>query len=911
MVHGNHDTRPPYTEYKELSKKINGFEEVYFSYDVGAWHFVVVPCNLVSNSENVNNILNWLEDDLKKNAQKPTMVFEHMHLVPQGLSQLEWYTFDMDLRNKFLDLLSKYGNVKYYFNGHVHNGIKASVKMGWEYKGIKFITVPTIIQARTFNEEYPEFIEGLDNGGYYMIVNVDGDNVTLEGRLANNKNSFRYPSKYPILKADIEPRWFKTIPEFEAGILKNGNFSKNLNGWYKDYRYMADKDPAFVYSQKSFKGRDAAYLFTQSKPPLAWSNDERTEMYQVVSLGNIKNPLLEADYAFDQKPVDGGGFIRLTAMNNDGYEFLMFFRWGAESEYQSDYVPRSLGFELTGKSSGWNFLSGLAKEKKALFFNVDESINNWHQLKVNIAELYNKALGESGAYEKLKITKLYLGLATWCNKPLEAKSGAYFTNIKLSDNKNVTSSCNGNSFKISEDIFKTNFGKGLSDKLNGRSGPKKGEAGLEDLQKTKQVIVVDESMFSEPENIVVASMQGQLAKQGIYIYQKRKNDFWLPEIEKAGMVIESEDNFKSLLDKYANQFNGFILCDLENVRIAATVCAPMNALVVTHEVETLVKSSGLKMLKDVSGKDEEWMYDYLVQNKDQFNLTAITQHNVRRPSTLIDYAIANNYICMQGMGKPELVRKYYQLIETGSPKFGFGTPFRNEVKDVGLSAEEGLYTIASSNSSNLSFFASTKNLFNLTKRKNESSYNPVKGEKVHYVMIMMSDGDNLNWHTDGLASSSKYMNNPHCKDIPMNWMYPPEIVDISPFLHNYYFSHYPASNNLLGAVSGAGYTYPSIHKDLEKYSLKTNGYLKKTGLDYCVIMDFLDFRTKEKEVLAKMMNSMPDVKGLFYMDYGNYAKWKGDIYFIDGKPVMSFKYRLWLPKDPLEKIAEEINNGPS
>jgi hypothetical protein len=177
-------------------------------------------------------------------------------------------------------------------------------------------------------------------------------------------------------------------------------------------------------------------------------------------------------------------------------------------------------------------------------------------------------------------------------------------------------------------------------------------------------------------------------------------------------------------------------------------------------------------------------------------------------------------------------------------------------------------------------------------------------------MIMMSDGDNLNWHTGGLASSSKYMNNPHCRDIPMTWMFSPEMIDIAPFLHNYYITHYPTTNHLLGALSGVGYTYPSIHKELEKYSVKTNKYLKKTGLDYCVIMDFPDFRTIEKEILTKMLKSMPDVKGLFYMDYSNYAKWKGDIYFIEGKPVISFKHRLWLPMDPLEKIAEEINNAP-
>lgn len=86
--------------------------------------------------------------------------------------------------------------------------------------------------------------------------------------------------------------------------------------------------------------------------------------------------------------------------------------------------------------------------------------------------------------------------------------------------------------------------------------------------------------------------------------------------------------------------------------------------------------------------------------------------------------------------------------------------------------------------------------------------------------------------------------------------------------------------------------------------------MTSAGLDYLVVMDFPEFETEEKEVLNHMLEYMPDVKGLFYMDYTDYAKCKGNAYFIDDKPVVSFKYRLWLPMDPMEKIAKKINQAP-
>ena len=54
---------------------------------------------------------------------------------------------------------------------------------------------------------------------------------------------------------------------------------------------------------------------------------------------------------------------------------------------------------------------------------------------------------------------------------------------------------------------------------------------------------------------------------------------------------------------------------------------------------------------------------------------------------------------------------------------------------------------------------------------------------------------------------------------------------------------------------------------------------------------------------------MPQLKGIFYMDYSNYARWQGKIRFIDNIPVISFRYRLWLPMDPWQEVAEKINQS--
>ena len=152
--------RSPYQGFIDLHKKYNNYEKAYYSFDWGKWHFVVLSCNFKLKEDE----LLWLENDLSAAKNKPTIVLEHLHLIPLGLSQLEFYGFEINTRKKLLDLMTRYGNVRYYFNGHVHNGIQASLKMSKNYRGINFITVPTIIHTRPFGEEFPAFAKGGEIG---------------------------------------------------------------------------------------------------------------------------------------------------------------------------------------------------------------------------------------------------------------------------------------------------------------------------------------------------------------------------------------------------------------------------------------------------------------------------------------------------------------------------------------------------------------------------------------------------------------------------------------------------------------------------------------------------------------------------------------------------------------------------
>ncbi len=471
LVHGNHDTSPPYTLFKEVAQRVSGIDEVFFSFDLGPWHFIGLPCNLPGKKPVQQRIekqmLSWLAADLRINKDRPTIVFEHLHTMPQGLTQTEFYTFRLELRRRLMDLYTRYGNVKWYFNGHVHNGIQASLKTAWTYQGINFITAPTIIQPRPFGEELPEYAQGSSTGGYYLIVDINGDDVTVKGRLVGVDKPYIYPKQFREYTDDIEPRWFKTLAEARPEKeLENGNFENDLAGWQVCYRYIADEDPAYVFKTQSeikHSGTRALYIMTQAKPPKWWANDEITEIYQNVINPRGGDPVLKACYYLRQRYSNGGGYIRIHAMRNSGLKCLMMFKLG-ENEYDSIYYPNFVGCGLLGEPGGWRFLQDCAKEKRAMFWDIPDATEKWHELTVNIASLYDSVCGRSGAFNTLGVNKIFVGLGTWANCEPGSRCGMYFDDIELTAAQyTVDSMVDDQPLKTDASVFETQFGQCIID----------------------------------------------------------------------------------------------------------------------------------------------------------------------------------------------------------------------------------------------------------------------------------------------------------------------------------------------------------------------------------------------------------------------------------------------------------------
>lgn len=457
LVLGNHDGHTPFTEFYNAQRQLSGYQNLYYSFDVGQWHYVSIPVFPTSGGIDIPTFLQWLDADLAANAARPTMVFTHYHFLPQGLTQLEYYAQNpVSFRNLILDTVLKYGNVKFWFAGHVHNGIQASVKLQWEYRGCRFITVPTTVRPRNFGEEYPAFERGIQEGGYYLNIDVQGTTATVNGKRAGQPDTLRYPDVGTSFDPSMEPRWFARIPDFEPQPFTNGTFEGGLAGWNKVWRYRTDGAPGFFVGPSELRRSEGArsVKVTVRAKPGDWNFDEMMEIYQVVGVTPGTAPQLALAYNIASLPQVGGGFLRVHGFKNNTLVSTHLFYFGHDgNDPQMAHTGKIFCMTGDGDCTSLTGFREQIRQRKVMFWRIPSDQDQWHRMQVNLKDLHQRALGS--AYD---VDKVFIGVGVWVGKTEGAETQTFFDNVRFSQVTGATpSQVDGVPLRVDAGVFTPRF----------------------------------------------------------------------------------------------------------------------------------------------------------------------------------------------------------------------------------------------------------------------------------------------------------------------------------------------------------------------------------------------------------------------------------------------------------------------
>ncbi len=334
----------------------------------------------------------------------------------------------------------------------------------------------------------------------------------------------------------------------------------------------------------------------------------------------------------------------------------------------------------------------------------------------------------------------------------------------------------------------------------------------------------------------------------------------------------------------------------ESYCVAVSLCGVLNACAVEESFVANAQAAGLSEVFDARGKDVAWLFNSSYFSQMRHDMIFEVEHHTSRRLHLVDYPVFCGAPVWHAQTHDQRA-EYLKLFEADSPSFGWGAvgPTDEAGLNLQVTVAGGFFT-PSDWCRDITVFASID-----VPCEQKPLPAPVVEDNVHYVSILMSDGDNLQWAM-GDYGDGKWFGNEHRGEFAMGWMVPPAMADLCPIILRHYYQEATPLDRFVAGNSGHGLIYNSKHPWHELHVNRSAGILDRADIDVVVIQDF-GWQRETFEPTLKL----PGITGVIYNDYRQYALQTGKSMWVDDKPAISFTYNFWNLFDTADEIAYFVN----
>ncbi len=228
-----------------------------------------------------------------------------------------------------------------------------------------------------------------------------------------------------------------------------------------------------------------------------------------------------------------------------------------------------------------------------------------------------------------------------------------------------------------------------------------------------------------------------------------------------------------------------------------------------------------------------------------------------------------------------------------------------EIKFTESASRYGHHVIPSDHSFNLSILSS----FDATEEKFAA---PCEGKveldpDKHYVAIVYSDGDNLQWIQNGFSEFHTWQS--YNSDIPVSWTFAPIAAEVSDVDVKRTLANSKNATFITGP-SGGGYAriMNMNSKELEAFSDQTASVMLESGLEIMTLLDEIKYGNFDSSMQKRLgyFSRYDNIKGgILQLDPNNYAGGGGRVYFSDDKPFVTVGFSLWHPSGNADEVTNE------
>lgn len=453
-----------------------------------------------------------------------------------------------------------------------------------------------------------------------------------------------------------------------------------------------------------------------------------------------------------------------------------------------------------------------------------------------------------------------------------------------------------------------------------------------------EIYLIDRGCLNDSTYPMITSLQGIAAQTQakIYIYDSNRivfaNDFLSANPDISPVYFSDP---WALIEQCKSRLagNGFIMYERggnPTVNMAATISGVERWLIVDATVAATAIEHGLVMKRDLTvksnGEFAATQSGVFAEYKDRLNNTFILHQNPGNIFTR-DYSIAIKAPCLFVDEKDKAGVAFrdevFARTRGNSMLFGWTT---DELTYVERASAYGLNVIASDFCMNLSFLASVKYDEPITQKNTPRQLTADKTK--HYVAIVMSDGDNLQWFEGGFSFANSHFGRRQALDTSykMSWTAPPIAAELEPGVMKRVYETASENDNFVCGVSGIGYINPSRYpaKFLNNFVNYTGYEMKKSDIKIVALLDNVNgFKWVWEQTALKpsleYFAKNDNIDGGLIQSGDRYVGLNGKIYWCGDKPFISSRLSFWYLGDGneiakrewIENFADEVNELPA
>lgn len=451
--------------------------------------------------------------------------------------------------------------------------------------------------------------------------------------------------------------------------------------------------------------------------------------------------------------------------------------------------------------------------------------------------------------------------------------------------------------------------------------------------------------LNESERLLLQSLQGIVAQRKAEIYVGNVGDRWLRYIrENYGVKIdngrfvyygkngrvESDSKFllslADLIEHYKNtgDIKGYIKMRFQHNRYNQNDNQINQACTLAGLNKWLIVSTTLESHFNNKCPDIKRGYDLSTQNISEYQ---IFKDNLSK--------LNKNLLIMQAPPKYENLREYGIAAKAGFYFYNSNTPqsekhyvYSNlnmlanafgweqvdatedgikmgagEDNSVDFATDRDVNILAADWCQNLTIWSS---LPSEKVKQKQTEKMADENENTHYVTLLYSDGDNLQWMSTGNFTSGHFEEvSPSGKQMPFGWTVTPNMVDTLPHMIKYLYENMTSREHFVAPVTGYAYNHPSRLSDaaLKQFVDYTGKMMADANMQY-VALKGISNKYSVYDEYAKHSA----ILGGFIM-YGTPGRPAGSIYWSNDKPFVNQRFYFHKEQRQPDKIAEDMLKG--